>query len=70
MANVSIVGNHSDEKPIYLVTNTIMGKSGSAIDADINEAGFGTPDGTIIITAGIASAKQKGLDGSWTDISL
>ena len=70
MANVSIIGNHSDEKPIYLVTDTIIGKSGSAIDTDINAEGFGTPEGPIIVTAGLASLKQKGLDGSWTDISL
>lgn len=66
--NVTYVGNHSDEKPIYLVTDTIYAKSGSSIDADIEAAGYSCPFGTIIIKNALAGIKMKGLDGTWTEV--
>lgn len=66
--NVAPIGKADDERPTYLVTDTIMAKSGSAIDADIEAEGFRCPEGTIIATAGYQTMKQKGLDGSWSNI--
>lgn len=66
--NSAITGLHSAETPYYLVTDAVM--SGS--DADIEEAlaadGRAAPYGTIIHTAGFASMKMKGLDGTWVSV--
>ena len=69
MANATLTGWLDEYRvPIYQVTDTIMAKEGEAIDADLAEEGFGAVEGTIIHTAGFASMKQKGLDGSWTSV--
>lgn len=66
--NVTYIGNHSDEKPIYLVTDTIYNKSGASVDADLEAEGYAAPFGTIVCTAGLADMKMKGLDGSWVEV--
>ena len=66
--NVTYIGNHSDEKPIYLVTDTIYAMSGATLDAALVEAGFAAPFGSIVCTAGLADMKMKGLDGTWVEV--
>ena len=47
--NVTYIGNHSDEKPIYLVTDTIYAMSGSTLDAALEAEGYtrtSRPQGT------------------------
>ena len=68
--NVFLTGWLDDDHrvPIYQVTDTIIAKEGAAIDADLNEEGFGAIESTVIHTAGFASMKQKGLDGSWAAV--
>lgn len=68
--NVTYIGNHSDEKPMYLVNATIYAKSGSSIDADIlaENAGYACPFGTIIVKAGLTGIKMKDFDGSWVEV--
>ena len=66
--NVTYIGNHSDEKPIYLVTDTIYAKSGSTLDAALEAEGYAAPFGTIVCKAGLAGMKMKGLDGTWVEV--
>lgn len=66
--NVTYIGNHSDEKPIYLVTDTIYAMSGSTLDAALEAEGYSAPFGTIICKNALAGIKMKGLDGTWTEV--
>ena len=48
MANATLTGWLDEYRvPIYQVTDTIIAKSGSAIDDDLAEEGFGAVEGTI-----------------------
>lgn len=52
-------GNPAD----YLVTDAVI-----ASDSTINAELPGQQPGTIVHTAGYAVMKEKGLDGTWTEI--
>ena len=68
MANASVIGLHSGEKPLYLVTSAIMSGSDAEIDAALAEAGYAAPKGTVIATAGFETMKMKGLDGAYAEV--
>ena len=64
MSNHAVTAFSNGTVPEILVSETTIASSAEQIKAIIGEV----PSGTIIYTAGFGTIKQKGLDGSWTEV--
>ena len=63
-----LIGNKSDEVPTYMVSATTYALSDAQLNNDMDAKGVGAPMGTLIATPGYKKMKQRGNDGSWTEL--
>lgn len=63
----AITGNRAWVPTEIMVSAATIAKKDAEIDADLGEV-YGP--GTIIYTAGYTKIKQKGLDGSWVEVTV
>ena len=62
----AITGDRAGTPTEIMVTAATIAKTDAEIDADL---GAVYDSGTLIYTAGYTKIKQKGLDGSWVEVT-
>ena len=62
------IGGRFDGAPTYMVNTTTYNLSDAQLNNDMDAKGIGAPMGTLIATPGYKKMKQRGNDGSWTEL--
>ena len=65
MQDYVLVGNKHDEVPTYMVSSTTFELSDENLNNDMDTKNVPAPIGTLLVTPGYKSIKQRGNDGSW-----